>query len=102
MPTNVRHAIMASSITILDEVIEKSYEMEENMLESNVDLKFILDRVQRQMTSLSINPKRGFLSRNGESLGTTRGLFYGNPPNVRNTPDAAQIRREQESLSERT
>lgn len=48
------------------------------------------------MTSLSMNPQCALILRNGESLGTGRGLFYGNLPNVQNTPDVAQARRDQE------
>ena len=47
MTSNVRYAINASSIIALDETIEITYEMEENMLESNVDPKMILSKVQR-------------------------------------------------------
>lgn len=51
MPTNVIYVIKASSITTLDDGMEKENVMEENMLESNVDLVLILG-----MTSLSMNP----------------------------------------------
>ena len=49
MPTNVKYAIKASSITTLGEVMDKSYEREENILESNVDPELILGKVQRKM-----------------------------------------------------
>ena len=68
--------------------------MEENMIESNVDPKLILVKVQIKMTNLSINPQHTTISRNGESLGTRRGLFYGKIPNVRSILDATQIRRD--------
>ena len=96
MPANVRYAIKASSITPLEEAMDKAYEMEENMLESNVDLELILGKVQRQLTSLTINPQRAPTLRNGESSGSRRGIFFGNPPNIRNTPDIAQAERDQE------
>ena len=70
--------------------------MEENMLKNNVDLELILGKVQRKMTNLSINPQCSSTSRRGEILGTRRGLFYGNPPNIRNVPDLAQSNRDQE------
>lgn len=70
--------------------------MEENMIESNDDPELILGKVQRKMTGLFINRHCSLVSRNGESLGKTRGLFYGNPTNVRNTPYVAQVRRDQE------
>ena len=35
----------------------KAFKMEENMLESNVDLEVILGKVQREIPSLSMNPQ---------------------------------------------
>jgi hypothetical protein len=48
------------------------------------------------MTNLSINPHHSSTSRNGVNFGTGRGLYCGNPPNVQNTIDAAQVPRDQE------
>ena len=48
------------------------------------------------MTNLSMNPRRTPISRNKESSGIGREFFYGNPPNVRRTPDDAKIRRDKE------
>ena len=39
--------------------MENSYEMEENMLESNDDPKVIFGKVQRQMSSLSMTNQCG-------------------------------------------
>jgi hypothetical protein len=92
MPVNVKYVIKVSGITTLDEAMGKAYEMEENMLETNVDLELILAKVHRQMTSLSVNPQRALVSRNGSSLGTRRELFFGDPTNIRNTPYVSQFK----------
>ena len=55
--------------------MEQDFVMEENMLESNVDLEFIMCRVKRKMTNLPVNPQCHPASRNGESSGTGRGVF---------------------------
>lgn len=45
MPTNVRYSIKVVDITNLDKEIEKAYVIEESMLESNIDPKFLLGKV---------------------------------------------------------
>jgi hypothetical protein len=55
MPSYVNYAIRASQINDLNEAIHKATEMEEYMLETNVDPKIILGKIQRQMTILSIS-----------------------------------------------
>ena len=45
MPTDVRYVIKSYGITTLDEVMDKSYELEENILERNVDPELILGQV---------------------------------------------------------
>jgi hypothetical protein len=76
--------------------MDKAYDVKENMLEGNTDLELILGKVQRQMRRLSINPLHAPTTRNGESLGTGRGICFGNPPNIRNTPNVEQAWRDQE------
>ena len=49
------------------------------------------------MKSLFINPQHALASRNGESLGVGRGLFFWNHPNIKNNPNAAQAQRDQET-----
>lgn len=55
MSANVKYAINVSNITTLEEAMEKDYEMEENMLESNCDLEVVLGKLQRKVSSLSLN-----------------------------------------------
>ena len=64
---NVRYAIKDFEKPDLDEEIEKSYDMVENIPKSNVDPNLILGEVQRQMISLSMNPQHTLISRNVES-----------------------------------
>lgn len=96
MPMNVRYAIKDTSITNLDEAIDKAYVIEENMVKSNVDKEMILGKFQRQMATLSINPQWSPTSRSGEILGTERGLFYVNPPNTTNALESTQSWRYEE------
>jgi len=59
--------------------------MEEDMLESIADLEIIFGKVQRKMEFLTI-PKQITVgpTRNVEDIGVGRGIFHGNPQNVRN------------------
>ena len=52
MLTSVKYAIKASSIFNLEEARMKEYEMEQNMLESNIDSEVIFRKFQRKMLSL--------------------------------------------------
>ena len=78
MPPNVKYAIKAANIDILEEAMEKAFEMEDNMIHSNADLDIILGRVQR----LSLTNQHWVTFRGHETSSTGRGIFMGNPPNV--------------------
>ena len=45
MQTNVKYTIKSFGITTLEEAMEKTYEMEENMLKSSIYLELILGKV---------------------------------------------------------
>ena len=47
MPLNVKYAINATNIDTLEEAMEKAFEMEDNMIQSNENHDIILGRVQR-------------------------------------------------------
>lgn len=66
------------------------------MLESNADLEIILGKVQRKMSSLLVNPQWAPNSRTGGGSEMGRGLFLGNPCNLKNDPDVAQVTRDKE------
>lgn len=50
----------------------------------------------KKMSSLLVNPQCALVSWNVEGSRMGRWLFLGSPPNVRDTPDVAQVWREQE------
>lgn len=60
MPSIVKYAIKSSNIITLEDV------MEENMLESNVDLEIMLGKEQRKMSSLTVSNQNTSSSRLGD------------------------------------
>lgn len=70
--------------------------MEENMLESDVDVEVILEKVQRKISSFLMNPQYDPILWDSEGVRTGRGLFLVNSPNIRNTPVVAQVQRDED------
>jgi hypothetical protein len=57
--------------------------MEEDMLESNVDLDIIIGRAQQEMMTLTIsNHRMTTPTQNVENTTIGRGIFHVQPPNV--------------------
>jgi hypothetical protein len=86
----VKYAIRATQIEDLGGVITKVKKMKEIMIETNVDPKIILGKVQRHMDNLTIANQGTSTSRNVEKRGIGGGVFQGIVPNVRNDPTPTQ------------
>ena len=52
--------------------------------------------VQRQMLSLLVNPQCFPIAQASEGFGIGRGLFLGNPPNVKNSFGVVKVQRDEE------
>lgn len=82
MLPNVKYSIKTSNIDTFEEAMEKSFEMGDNMIQSNANPNIILGRVQM----LSLTNYHQVTFHDLEPSGMGRGIFIGNPPNVWNMP----------------
>jgi hypothetical protein len=73
--------------------------MEEYMLETNVDPKIILEKVKRQMTSISISHQGPYTFRSVEGRAIGGGIIQGIPHNVRNNLEVSQENRQNIEIS---
>ena len=78
--------------------MEITYKMEENILERNAKSEVILAKFQREMSSFSLKSQHDLVSQDSEGAITGRGLFVGNPPNVRNVLYFPQVWRDKEIM----
>jgi len=91
MPPNVKYAIRTFQMDTLEEAMTKANEIEEIMIDTSVDPKIILGRVQRQMGGLNIDNQGASSSRKNEEFKaqvahnqtTGGGFFKGTIPDIK-------------------
>jgi hypothetical protein len=99
IPSNVKYVIRADQINYLDGDIHKASGMEEIVIEKNVDLEIILEKIQIKMTNLTIANQRDSGSRNVDKRGIG-GIFQGVIPDVRNDLATTQETKQKIEISQ--
>jgi hypothetical protein len=99
IPSNVKYVIRADQINYLDGDIHKASGMEEIVIEKNVDLEIILEKIQIKMTNLTIANQRASGSRNVDKRGIG-GIFQGVIPDVRNDLATTQETKQKIEISQ--